>query len=345
MRELWGHFIGMSFRMLGPIGIKMCQMLAKRHDIFSSSICEILDYHSNRSPRLSRSEEKLIRSRIPDTMKNIKQLGSGCIAITYKADMGDKEVVLKMKRPFIEETIQSSIWKMRILLKILPFGINLEKRLLKIIPSLLKQTDFIHEMKVLDSFYELNKDDHHIRIPEVYPEYCTEDMIVQEYICKTNEGNERGLQSLSSFFWRTFLEGHWHADLHPGNVLFLDKGQVGIIDFGLTGRDFGLKHALLINYTYAILDKDWTKAAHIFMRKIVGIKDDAKQGLMSEILESNLNKECPNFWKCTREIDEFCEENDIQLEDNFVEYELAFCTFWSTIVSLSEGKLDFYNLF
>jgi ubiquinone biosynthesis protein len=41
------------------------------------------------------------------------------------------------------------------------------------------------------------------------------------------------------------IEGIFHADPHPGNVLLLADGQLGLLDFGSVGRiDAGLRAAL-----------------------------------------------------------------------------------------------------
>ena len=33
-----------------------------------------------------------------------------------------------------------------------------------------------------------------------------------------------------------FIDGFFHADPHPGNVLFLPEGRIGLLDFGMMGR-------------------------------------------------------------------------------------------------------------
>jgi ubiquinone biosynthesis protein len=44
---------------------------------------------------------------------------------------------------------------------------------------------------------------------------------------------------------QVMLEGTFHADPHPGNVLLLAEGRLGLLDFGSVGRiDAGLRTAL-----------------------------------------------------------------------------------------------------
>ena len=50
---------------------------------------------------------------------------------------------------------------------------------------------------------------------------------------------------LDSLLGQVMLDGTFHADPHPGNVLLLADGRLGLLDFGSVGRiDAGLRTAL-----------------------------------------------------------------------------------------------------
>ena len=38
------------------------------------------------------------------------------------------------------------------------------------------------------------------------------------------------------FLKQIFEDGFFHADPHPGNLLFLPDGRIGLLDFGIVGR-------------------------------------------------------------------------------------------------------------
>jgi predicted unusual protein kinase regulating ubiquinone biosynthesis (AarF/ABC1/UbiB family) len=45
------------------------------------------------------------------------------------------------------------------------------------------------------------------------------------------------LRATSEVFWScVFLGGFFHGDIHAGNIMVLDDGRLGYIDFGITGR-------------------------------------------------------------------------------------------------------------
>jgi hypothetical protein len=52
------------------------------------------------------------------------------------------------------------------------------------------------------------------------------------------------------------VDGHFHADPHPGNVLVLDNGEIGLIDFGAAGRLDAIEQAALRQMMVAIATRD-----------------------------------------------------------------------------------------
>ena len=53
-------------------------------------------------------------------------------------------------------------------------------------------------------------------------------------------------------------DGHFHADPHPGNLMLLQSGELGLIDFGATGRLDPLQRAALLEMTLAVMKGDAT---------------------------------------------------------------------------------------
>jgi ubiquinone biosynthesis protein len=95
-----------------------------------------------------------------------------------------------------------------------------------------------------------------VRIPATHPSLCSANVLVMERldgralgaITPTEQIGDR--QALARTLFDTLLgevmiEGIFHADPHPGNVLLLADGQLGLLDFGSVGRiDAGLRTAL-----------------------------------------------------------------------------------------------------
>lgn len=92
-----------------------------------------------------------------------------------------------------------------------------------------------------------------IRIPRVYPELSTERVLVMERLDGTRLAEAQGVQDplgtarivLSFLVQQVVVDGLFHADPHPGNILMLTDGTIGLLDFGSVGRlDQVLREAL-----------------------------------------------------------------------------------------------------
>ncbi len=95
-----------------------------------------------------------------------------------------------------------------------------------------------------------------VRIPKPHPALCTANVVVMERLdgralgtIPPNEevGDRQKLARtlLDTLMGEVMIEGIFHADPHPGNVLLLANGQLGLLDFGSVGRiDAGLRAAL-----------------------------------------------------------------------------------------------------
>ncbi|HEY7263603.1 MAG TPA: AarF/UbiB family protein [Trebonia sp.] len=98
--------------------------------------------------------------------------------------------------------------------------------------------------------------DEGLRVPAVYQPYCGERVLVMEYLdgrplltaapglpAQSRAALARDL--LDSLLRQVMLDGIFHADPHPGNILLLNDGHLGVLDWGSVGRiDAGLRAAL-----------------------------------------------------------------------------------------------------
>ena len=85
-----------------------------------------------------------------------------------------------------------------------------------------------------------------IVIPQVFWEYSAPRVLTIEYM--VGQGLREALSRLSRrspphcvnlykvFLKQIFEDGFFHADPHPGNLLFLPDGRIGLLDFGIVGR-------------------------------------------------------------------------------------------------------------
>jgi ubiquinone biosynthesis protein len=95
-----------------------------------------------------------------------------------------------------------------------------------------------------------------VRVPAPYPAYCDEQVLVMQFfdgrplLAAAAALPAAGRQALArelldSLLGQVMLDGVFHADPHPGNILLLADGRLGLLDWGSVGRiDAGLRGGL-----------------------------------------------------------------------------------------------------
>ncbi|MFS8665913.1 MAG: AarF/UbiB family protein, partial [Limnochordales bacterium] len=90
--------------------------------------------------------------------------------------------------------------------------------------------------------------DPRVRIPRVYWDLTTSRVLVMEYLSGVKVDDRAGLERLGVdprqiarlgaeiFLQQVLIDGVFHGDPHPGNLLVLDDGSLGMLDFGIVGR-------------------------------------------------------------------------------------------------------------
>jgi ubiquinone biosynthesis protein len=110
---------------------------------------------------------------------------------------------------------------------------------------------FDRECRNLMQFRTMFKNNGHVKIPEPIPSLSSEKMITMERLdgIKLRDAKARVRNDLDDvdlakvaragadiYLEMIFKHGFYHADPHPGNIILMRDGSIGLIDFGLVGR-------------------------------------------------------------------------------------------------------------
>ena len=95
---------------------------------------------------------------------------------------------------------------------------------------------------------ELNfTDNPNIHIPESYPKYCSSKVLTMEFIdgAKLSDVYESDSEEfdkkllaknlLDSYLQQLFIDGFFHGDPHPGNIMILENNVICYLDLGMMG--------------------------------------------------------------------------------------------------------------
>lgn len=200
-----------------------------------------------------------------------KVIGSGMVAVVFEGTSEVGQVVLKVKRRNIERRIEEGLRDAERILALMHccpgMGVlGLDTVHDEVKELLLGQLDFVQEAANQIDFKDMLEGNESIVVPSVYEDWCTEDMIVMEKLVGTRHPTHRkeSANAIASAIGASVVEGLLHADLHVGNVIFMEE-KVGVLDFGLMLR---LSPTELEAYTgifTACILKNYNKAAELAM--------------------------------------------------------------------------------
>ncbi|ARN83693.1 universal stress protein [Methylocystis bryophila] len=244
---------------LGPTFSKLGQILSTRPDLLPPEFISELASLQNKMPPMSEAEvvsvmEKELGVPWEDVFHAIesKPLAAGTIGQVHRATLvGGERVVVKVQRPSARGEIEQDL----ALFEAFATEAGGRRRLQKVMDvksvfqqlsqSLQRELDFSQEAANLERMAEVVASYDRLAVPAVYKRLSTPRLLVMEEVqgepvAHAPEGSNRAAaarQLLESFYKQIVVDGFFHADPHPGNLMwwkdriyFLDLGMVGVLD-------------------------------------------------------------------------------------------------------------------
>lgn len=286
---------------MGPTFIKMGQLLSTRPDIIPDEyICELEKLQDQVVPVESSEILAELERELEDKVDSVfssfekKPLAAGSIAQVHRARTKQgEEVVLKIRRPGIKKTVQAEcqiLEDLAGLLKTTLFArdtIDPQKMIREITEAIFQEVDLASEKRNQVRFIKAFADDETIHVPVVYEEYCTEGLLVMEYIdgikAVSRESVEaRGLnpkliaRRASNFVLKQIFDfGFFHTDPHTGNFLILPENVLVPIDFGQVAFLSSQDRRFFSDIVLTIVDNDTGRLIRSFEQNdLIGEKTD-----------------------------------------------------------------------
>lgn len=245
---------------LGATYIKFGQVLATRPDILPTEYITALSRLQDKVEPLPFTEmKKFFDAELPRPRDEIfshfdeNAIASGSIGQVYYATLITGEaVVVKIKRPGTDARMHDDLSLLKFIAGILqtrlPEAAVLSPKMLvdEFARCLLNELDFVTEAAYTEKFAQVFAQNNHIKIPQVYWEYTSRNILVAQRLHGTPLSHSEKIpanvrENLADTIAKVFLEqyflhGFFHADPHPGNLLFTADGRLGIIDCGQIGQ-------------------------------------------------------------------------------------------------------------
>jgi predicted unusual protein kinase regulating ubiquinone biosynthesis (AarF/ABC1/UbiB family) len=278
-----------TFIELGPSYIKLGQWLSSRADLLPLPYLEELSKLQDEVPAAEFSKVKPIiefeLGKIDEVFEsfNTSALSGASLGQVYLARYINREIIVKVSRPDVEEVIENDI---SILKKILPLAtrfidpnlaFSAESMLHQFIETVYEEMDYRIEADNLITIKRNLADDNTVIIPDVFQERTTKHVLTMEYIpgIKINDitaldvmgiDRERLVMRVHRLFFKMLLRHNiFHADPHPGNISVADNGAIILYDFGMVGRLDDKTRLRLIRLYLGLIDKDPQRTVNVLM--------------------------------------------------------------------------------
>lgn len=278
-----------AFIELGPSYIKLGQWLSSRADLLPLPYLEELSKLQDEVPPADFSKVKPIIESELGKIENIFEsfntsaLSGASLGQVYLAKYANRDVIIKISRPNIEEVIENDIY---ILKKILPLAtkfidpnlaFSAEGMLSQFIETVYEEMDYRIEADNLITIKRNLAGDNSVIIPSVFLERTSKHVLTMEYIPGIKITDIAALDVMSIdramlvtrvhrlFFKMLLRHNIFHADPHPGNISVADNGAIILYDFGMVGRLDNKTRLRLIRLYLGMIDKDAARTVNVLM--------------------------------------------------------------------------------
>jgi predicted unusual protein kinase regulating ubiquinone biosynthesis (AarF/ABC1/UbiB family) len=247
---------------LGPTFIKLGQLLSTRPDFLPAPyLLGLSRLQDNCEPFSFKDVENIIVSELGVRFSkafsefSTEPIAAASIGQIHRAKMRDgREVAVKVQRPGIRETVLQDL---EILSEIADFydkhteagkryefaGILDEFR-----RSLLAELDYRKEAQNLQTLKDNMSEFSLVVVPEPVNDYTSSKVLTMDFITgkkitavsKLNQldidGSALAEEVFKAYLKQILVDGFFHADPHPGNVLLTKDNKVALVDLGMVAR-------------------------------------------------------------------------------------------------------------
>jgi len=257
-----GERLRRAFIELGTTFIKLGQVLSTRPDLVGPDIArELAHLQANTAADSPEKVRAIIEAEFGKPLATLfarfedAPLASASIAQVHCARLHTgEEVVVKVQHTGITEKIMPDLDILAGLAELA------EKHAAQVRPyqpsavvrhfrrTLLRELDFTFERHNLEEFAGHFADDPAVHFPRAYAGFCTRRVLTMERLdgilgndpaalaASGADLNEFARRGANMYLQMIFRDAFYHADPHPGNLMLLPGGVVGVLDCGMVGR-------------------------------------------------------------------------------------------------------------
>ena len=292
-----GQRLREALERLGPIFVKLGQVLSTRRDLMPLDIADELAKLQDRVPPFDSDVaiaaiERALRKPIGEIFESFDRqpVASASIAQVHFAVLKDRaghkrEVAVKVLRPGMLEAIEKDLSLMRMMAGWVQ-SLSADGKRLKPMEVVAEFDKHLHDeldlVREASSATQLRRNMEGLNlvmIPEMLWDYCTTDVLVMQRmhgipISQIDRLKAAGVDipklardGVTIFFTQVFRDGFFHGDMHPGNIqVSVDPRTFGryiSLDFGIVGTLTEVDKEYLAQNFAAFFRRDYKRVAEL----------------------------------------------------------------------------------
>ncbi|MNU41989.1 putative protein kinase UbiB [compost metagenome] len=283
-----GQRVGQAFEHLGPVAIKLGQVLATRADIFGIQFAQDLGRLKDKLPPFPLDEaraeiERSLGRPVESLFRDLGQpVAAASLAQAHPAWLADgRKVAVKVLRPGVERRVARGLDSMRLGAKLVQKFVEPARRLepqafVEIIARALSlELDMRLEAAAASELAEVMAKDGYMSAPAIVWDGVGKRVLTLEWapgLPMTDPALEAlpGLDkdALADKVVRAFLiqaldHGVFHADLHEGNLFADAPAELTAIDFGIVGRLGPAERRYLAEILWGFISRDYDRISRV----------------------------------------------------------------------------------
>lgn len=279
----------LALETLGPIFVKFGQLLSTRRDLVPVDIADELAQLQDQVPPFPSAQavsilEQAYGKPLSGVFAEFDEVpvASASVAQVHFARLPDgREVAVKILRPGISATIAHDVALLEVCAGLIERWWEDGKRLkprevvAEFDKHLHNELDLMREASNANQLRRNFADARLLLVPEVYWDWCTEQVMVMERmrglpVSPTAALRAAGIDipklardGVEIFYTQVFRDGFFHADMHPGNILVASDGRYVALDFGIMGTLTDTDKNYLAHNFIAFFNRDYKRVAEL----------------------------------------------------------------------------------
>ncbi|GLX69370.1 ABC1 kinase family protein [Paenibacillus glycanilyticus] len=257
-----GERIRMFLEELGPTFVKLGQMASTRPDLIPAGIITELERLQDQVQPFTYLEAvHIIEHELGMPIERLfaefseVPMASASIGQVYRARLIDgTSVAVKVQRPHIQKIIETDLDILSEIARVAEHRLEwarsyrVRDMMDEIAKALRSELDYELEARNAERFAAQSSKLDGVIIPAVYWDYTSKLVMTMDYVegiklsdrdRLVEEGydcKKLGERYAKTIFHQVLVDGFFHGDPHPGNVLALPDGNLAFLDFGMVGR-------------------------------------------------------------------------------------------------------------